>query len=453
MNKEFASMSKKSTATNDASIAIFERLESEVRGYIRSFPILFDRGLGTTLIDADGREYLDFFAGAGALNYGHNNPAFKQPLLDYIERYGIVHGLDLATCAKKAFIEAFERYILKSRGLTYKLQFTGPTGANAVEAALKLARLMTGRSNIVSFTNSFHGVSVGSLAATGNKKYRTAAGFPLAHVTSLPYDGYLGPSLDTIDYFEKLLNDPSSGLDKPAAVILEAVQGEGGINPASFQWLQRLRDLTARHGILMILDDIQAGIGRTGKFFSFEAAEIVPDIVTLSKSLSAIGTPMSLVLLKPELDVWSPSAHSGTFRGNNLAFVTARAALETYWADSKFEDEIARKSAILAEELKSIAKDFPSLGLTVRGRGLMYGLVFQKHHSLPVQISREALRRGLLIETCGGHNEVLRFLVALTIAEADLRRGLSIVRDSIGAVQDTMAKSLAEATPGIEVDT
>ncbi|MER8562747.1 aminotransferase class III-fold pyridoxal phosphate-dependent enzyme, partial [Mesorhizobium sp. M0578] len=161
MNEEVSTMNRKNSPASDASLAIFERLESEVRGYIRSFPVLFDRGVGTTLIDADGREYLDFFAGSGALNYGHNNPAFKKPLLDYIERDGIVHGLDLATSAKKAFIEAFERYILKPRGLTYKLQFTGPTGTNAVEAALKLARLVTGRANIVAFTNAFHGVSAG----------------------------------------------------------------------------------------------------------------------------------------------------------------------------------------------------------------------------------------------------------------------------------------------------
>ncbi|WP_050988450.1 diaminobutyrate--2-oxoglutarate transaminase [Sinorhizobium sp. CCBAU 05631] len=437
--------------TNDTGIAIFERLESEVRGYIRSFPILFDRGIGTTVIDADGREYLDFFAGAGALNYGHNNPAFKKPLLDYIQRDGIIHGLDLATSAKKAFIGAFEKYILKPRGLNYKLQFTGPTGTNAVEAAVKLARQATKRSNIVAFTNAFHGVSAGALAATGNKKYRSAVGYGLAHVTTLPYDGYLGPSVDTLDYFEELLNDPSSGLDKPAAVILEAVQGEGGIRPASLRWLQRLRDLTERHEVLMILDDIQAGVGRTGKFFSFEAAQIVPDIVTLSKSLSAIGTPMSLVLLRPELDVWSPGAHSGTFRGNNLAFVAARAALETYWADSKFEDEIARKSGILADELKSIAYDYPNIGFSVRGRGLMYGLVSQEYDSLPIQIQGEALRRGLVIETCGGRNEVLKFLVALTITEADLRRGLSIVRESIGAVQASMDRSSAESKSATKV--
>ncbi|RWQ12644.1 diaminobutyrate--2-oxoglutarate transaminase [Mesorhizobium sp.] len=437
MNKEFA-------PAKDISLALFDRLESEVRSYVRAFPVLFDRGMGTTLIAADGREYLDFFGGAGALNYGHNNPAFKRALLDYIEHDGIVHGLDLATTAKKAFMEAFEQYVLKPRGLTYKLQFTGPTGTNAVEAALKLARQVTGRSNIVSFTNSFHGVSAGALAATGNKAFRTAVGFPLANVTSLPYEGYLGASVDTIDYFAKLLKDPNSGLDKPAAVIVEAVQGEGGINAASVKWLQGLRDLTSRHEILMILDDIQAGVGRTGKFFSFEAAEIVPDIITLSKSLSAIGAPMALVLIKPELDVWAPAAHTGTFRGNNYAFVTARAALEAYWSDSKFEDEIARKSAILAEELKSIIDDFPKLGLSVRGRGLMYGLVSPKHHSLPALISQEAFRRGLVIETAGSYGEVLKFMTALTITEADLRRGLSIIRDSISAVQDSVASSLRE---------
>lgn len=427
-------MDKLVTTTTDAGLAVFDRLESNVRSYVRAFPALFDRAVGTTLVAADGQEYLDFFGGAGALNYGHNNPAFKKALLDYIERDGIVHGLDLATTAKKAFIEAFEQYILKPRGLTYKLQFPGPTGTNAVEAVLKLARQVTGRSNIVSFTNSFHGESAAALAATGNKEHRAAAGFPLAHVTSLPYEGYLGASVDTIEYFEKLLDDPNSGLDRPAAVILEAVQGEGGINVASVEWLQRLRALTARHGILMILDEIQAGVGRAGKFFSFETAGIVPDIVTLSKSLSAIGTPMALVLIKPEYDVWSPGAHTGTFRGNNYAFVTARAALETYWSDSRFEEEIARKSAVLAKELKSIADDFPKLGLSVRGRGLMYGLLSPKHHSLPALVSQEAFRRGLVIETAGSYGEVLKFMTALTITEVDLRRGLLIIRDSINTV-------------------
>lgn len=417
-----------------AALDVFDRRESEVRGYIRAFPTVFDRAVGSTLIDADGREYLDFFAGAGVLNYGHNNPAFTRALIEYLERDGIIHGLDMATSAKKAFIETFERLVLEPRGLDHKLQFTGPTGTNAVEAALKVARQATGRSTVVAFTNAFHGLSLGALAATGNSHYRGAAGVGLDDIVRLPYDGYLGPDVDTLDLLEKMLDDPGSGLDLPAAVIVEAVQGEGGINVASAPWLQRLREITAARGILLILDEIQAGIGRTGAFFSFEAAGIVPDIVTVSKSISGSGLPMSLVLLRPEVDVWKPGAHTGTFRGNNLAFVSARVALETYWADSTFVDGIAAKSALLAAELERIAAAHPELGFVVRGRGLMYGLACDGDRGLAGRISAEAFRRGLVIETSGAFDEVLKFLPALTIAEDELARGLAIVRESLDTV-------------------
>lgn len=417
-----------------AALDVFDRRESEVRGYIRAFPTVFDRAVGSTLIDADGREYLDFFAGAGVLNYGHNNPAFTRALIEYLERDGIIHGLDMATSAKKAFIETFERLVLEPRGLDHKLQFTGPTGTNAVEAALKVARQATGRSTVVAFTNAFHGLSLGALAATGNSHYRGAAGVGLDDIVRLPYDGYLGPDVDTLDLLEKMLDDPGSGLDLPAAVIVEAVQGEGGINVASAPWLQRLREITAARGILLILDEIQAGIGRTGAFFSFEAAGIVPDIVTVSKSISGSGLPMSLVLLRPEVDVWKPGAHTGTFRGNNLAFVSARVALETYWADSTFVDGVAAKSALLAAELERIAAAHPELGFVVRGRGLMYGLACDGDRGLAGRISAEAFRRGLVIETSGAFDEVLKFLPALTIAEDELARGLAIVRESLDTV-------------------
>ena len=417
-----------------AALDVFDRRESEVRGYIRAFPTVFDRASGSTLVDVDGREYLDFFAGAGVLNYGHNNPAFTRALVGYLEHGGIIHGLDMATSAKKAFIEAFEQYVLTPRGLDHKLQFTGPTGANAVEAALKVARQATGRSNVVAFTNAFHGLSIGALAATGNSTYRDAAGIALGDITRLPYDGYLGADVDTLDLLEKMLDDPGSGLDLPAAVIVEAVQGEGGINVASVSWLQRLRELTAARGILLILDEIQAGVGRTGTFFAFEAAGIVPDIVTVSKSISGSGLPMSLVLLRPEVDVWKPGAHTGTFRGNNLAFVSARVALETYWADSAFTDGVAAKSALLRAELDRIAADHPELGLVPRGRGLMYGLACDGDRTLAGRISAEAFRRGLIIETSGAFDEVLKFLPALTITDDELTRGLAIVRESLDAV-------------------
>ncbi len=417
-----------------ANLDVFDRRESEVRGYVRAFPTVFDRASGSTLVDADGREYLDFFAGAGVLNYGHNNPVFTRALIEYLERDGIIHGLDMATSAKRAFIEAFERYVLEPRGLDHKLQFTGPTGANAVEAALKVARQATGRTNVVAFTNAFHGLSVGALAATGNSTYREAAGMPLDNVTRLPFDGYLGAEVDTLDLLEKMLDDPGSGLDLPAAVIVEAVQGEGGINIASVPWLQRLRALTAARGILLILDEIQAGVGRTGTFFAFEAAGIVPDIVTVSKSISGSGLPMSLVLLRPEVDVWKPGAHTGTFRGNNLAFVSARVALETYWADAEFTDGVAAKSALLRAELDAIAAEHPELGLVPRGRGLMYGLACDGDRTLAGRISKEAFTRGLVIETSGAFDEVLKFLPALTITEDELRAGLAIVRESLDAV-------------------
>ncbi|QEO13837.1 diaminobutyrate--2-oxoglutarate transaminase [Agromyces intestinalis] len=427
--------SETAAATASAtSLDVFNRRESEVRGYVRAFPTVFDRATGSTLVDADGREYLDFFAGAGVLNYGHNNPAFTAALVEYLERGGIIHGLDMATSAKKAFIEAFERFILEPRGLAHKLQFTGPTGANAVEAALKIARTATGRATVVAFTNAFHGLSLGSLAATGNSHYRGAAGVGLDDVARLPYDGYLGPDVDTLDLFEKMLDDAGSGLDLPAAVIVEAVQGEGGINVASASWLQRLRRITEERGILLILDEIQAGVGRTGAFFAFEESGIVPDLVTVSKSISGSGLPMSLLLLRPEVDVWKPGQHTGTFRGNNLAFVSARVALETYWADDAFMRQVAAKSALLRGELEQIAAEHPEQGFTVRGRGLFQGLVCDGDRTLASRVSKEAFTRGLVIETSGAFDEVLKFLPALTITDDELRRGLAIVRESLAAV-------------------
>ena len=422
-----------SDTASDTALDVFDRRESEVRGYVRAFPTVFDRATGSTLVDADGREYLDFFAGAGVLNYGHNNPAFTRALIEYLERDGIIHGLDMATSAKKAFIEAFERLVLAPRGFDYKLQFTGPTGANAVEAALKVARQATGRSTVVAFTNGFHGLSLGALAATGNSHYRSAAGVGLDDIARLPYDGYLGTEVDTLDLFEKMLDDSGSGLDLPAAVIVEAVQGEGGVNIASPAWLRRLREITAARGILLILDEIQAGVGRTGAFFAFEESGIVPDLVTVSKSISGSGLPMSLVLLRPEVDVWKPGQHTGTFRGNNLAFVSARVALETYWTDSAFTDGVTAKSAMLRAELERIAADHPDQGFVVRGRGLFYGIACDSDRTLAGRISAEAFRRGLVIETSGAFDEVLKFLPALTITEEELGRGLAIVRESLDA--------------------
>jgi diaminobutyrate-2-oxoglutarate transaminase len=412
------------------SMDVFERRESEVRGYIRAFPAVFTSAKGSRLIAEDGTEYIDFFAGAGTLNYGHNNDNFKQALLDYIEQDGIVHGLDMATSAKRGFLEAFEQHILAPRGLDYRVQFTGPTGANTVEAALKLARIATGRSNVIAFTNAFHGVSLGAVAATAGSGFRKAAGVDLGNVTRMPYDGYLGADFDTLDLLERMLDDASGGVDTPAAVIVETVQGEGGINVASREWLQHLRKLTADRDILLIVDDIQVGVGRTGQFFSWEDAGIVPDLVTLSKSIGGYGLPMALLLIRPDLDVWKPGQHSGTFRGLNLAFVAARRAIETYWTTDEFERGIAERSEVLREELEKLAAEHPELELEVRGRGLVYGVESKADRSWAGRMSKEAFKNGVIIECAGSDDQVLKFLPPLVIEVDELRAGVDVLARS-----------------------
>ena len=313
----------------------FARLESEVRGYCRSFPAVFEKAEGDLLMDEDGNKYIDFFAGAGVLNYGHNPSVIKPHLMCYIAENGITHALDMATTAKRELLLTLEQLILKPRRLDYKVMFPGPTGTNAVEAALKLARKVTGRQNVIAFTNGFHGMTLGSLALTGNSGKRSGAGVPLNNVTHLPYCDYFGTEVDTLAVLDKYLCDSSSGMELPAAIVVETVQAEGGVNVGSRLWLQGLAKLAKRHGILLIIDDIQVGCGRTGPFFSFEPFVIEPDLVCLSKSLSGYGLPLSLVLMKPELDQWDPGEHNGTFRGHNLAFVAATAALKEFWKDER----------------------------------------------------------------------------------------------------------------------
>jgi len=405
---------------------VFDRIESEVQSYARNFPVLFNKAKGSYLYDEDGNAYLDFLAGAGTLNYGHNNPVLKEKLLAYLSEDYIVHGLDMHTVAKRNFLNMFEEVILKPRNMEYIMQFTGPTGTNAVEAALKIARNITGRTNIVSFTNGFHGVTLGALAVTGNSHHRDAAGIDLPGATVMPYDGYMGDGVSTVEYMEKQITDSSSGVDLPAAVIVETVQGEGGINAASFEWLQELQQFCRKYEILLIVDDIQAGCGRTGTFFSFDEAGIQPDIITLSKSLSGYGLPFSVVLMKPELDQWKPGEHNGTFRGHNPAFVTATAALDHYWRDKTFSNEIKKKGDIIAQAFTAIADKHGSEWFTTTGRGMMRGLVCNSG-KLADAITTEAFKQKLVIETSGADSQVVKTLCPLTISEKDLRKGLDIV--------------------------
>ena len=419
---------------------LFKSTESEVRVYSRAFPVMFKRAKNAHLYTEDGREYLDFLAGAGSLNYGHNNDALKKELLRYIESDGVSQSLDLFTTAKHDFMAAYKKYILDPRGLNYKMQFTGPTGTNSVEAAMKLARKVKGRTGIISFTNGFHGVTMGAVAATGNKHHRGGVGTPLGNVNFMFYDGYLGESVDTLEVMDKLLCDHSSGVEVPAAVIVEAVQGEGGLNAARASWLQGLEKLCRKHDMLLILDDIQAGNGRTGEFFSFEFAGIRPDIVTVSKSLSGYGLPMALVLFKPELDVWGPGEHNGTFRGNNMAFVTARAAVETYWKDDTFANDVKAKTRVLGDALQAICDRYPGQ-FRVKGRGLMRGIA-ARNPEVTGPITRRAFELGLIIETSGPNDEVIKCLMPLTIATEDLKKGAAILAQSVDEImQESFSKA------------
>ncbi|HWE91862.1 MAG TPA: diaminobutyrate--2-oxoglutarate transaminase [Pseudonocardiaceae bacterium] len=412
---------------------IFESLESEVRGYSRDWPAVFDRATGSWLYDENGRAYLDFFAGAGALNYGHNNPVLKRALMEFLAEDRVIHGLDMWTATRREFLHTFQDLVLKPRQLDYKVQFPGPAGATAVEAALKLARKATGREAVVNFTNGFHGMTLGALSVTGNSMKRGGAGIPLVHATPMPYDHYLDGQVTDFLWFERLLADSGSSLNTPAAVIVETVQGEGGINVARAEWLRGLSELCQRHGILLIVDDVQMGCGRTGPFFSFEIAGIQPDIVCLSKSISGFGSPMALTLLRSDLDIWEPGEHNGTFRGYNPAFVTAAQALRTYWSDDTLHQSTLAKGELVNTKLTEIANSQPGVPITTRGRGLARGLVFDSGE-LAGKIAAAAFERGLLIETAGPESEVVKLMPPLTVTEDELTHGLELLADAVRAI-------------------
>ncbi len=419
---------------------IFEELESNVRGYVRSFPVVFDTAQGAHLYDEQGNCFIDFFAGAGTLNYGHNNPVIKQALIEYLERDSIVHSLDKATVAKRSFLQKFHDTILAPRNLEYKIQFTGPTGTNAVETALKLARMVKRRSNIIAFTNGYHGLTMGALAVTGNDFYRDESYGARNNADSLPFDGYLGADVDTVDYLRKFISDGSSGVDTPAAIIVETIQGEGGVNVASLEWLRKLEQLCRDFDILLIIDDIQVGNGRTGTFFSFEEAGIKPDMVTLSKSIGG-GLPMAILLMRPELDQWQPGEHTGTFRGNNLAFVAATKQL-AYWDNDDLSKTVAHKGNIMQQELERIAGKHPQLEIKVRGRGMIWGIEFSPQ-GFAEAVAAKAFEKKLVIETAGAESQVVKFLPPLIIEEEALREGLQIIEEAIDELTQEKANSLS----------
>jgi diaminobutyrate-2-oxoglutarate transaminase len=410
---------------------IFDQLESEVRFYCRDFPAVFNKAKGSIIYTAEGRSYIDFLCGAGALNYGHNNEYIKQKLVDYLQSDALIQGLDLYTIAKKTFLETLHREILQPKGLAYKVQFCGPTGANGVEAALKLARKVKNRAGIFAFMGGYHGMTLGSLAVSAQRTARAGAGVSLGNVNFMPYpEGSMG-SLDTIEYMETVLTDERSGIEMPAAVICETVQAEGGVNVAPVEWLRRLRALCDRHDLLLICDDVQVGCGRTGPFFSFERAEIVPDMVILSKSISGYGLPMAILLIKPELDLWKPGEHSGTFRGHQLAFVAGSAALD-YRKAANLEAAAKQRESYVRAFLEDEIQPLNGL-LKIRGLGLIWGIDLScvGDPELAGKVITRCFDAGLMIERSGRQGQVIKLLPALNIEMDVLQEGCKLLRKAL----------------------
>lgn len=407
---------------------IFEQRESNVRSYCRSFPVVFHRAKGSIIYSESGREYIDFLAGAGALNYGHNNDYIKQRVMSYLDADAIAHGLDMYTSAKEKFLAKFSEAVLIPKKLDYRVQFCGSTGTNAVEAALKLARKVTKRTGIFSFMGAYHGMTLGSLSISGNKAIRSGAIGTSNNVTFMPFPYGFMETFDTIGYIESVLSDINSGIEKPAAIIFETVQAEGGVVVAPIEWMQKLRELCDKHEILLICDDIQVGCGRTGPFFSFERANIVPDMVVLSKSISGYGFPMSLLLIKPDLDVWSPGEHTGTFRGNQLAFVGGTAALE-YREITSLEQEVKVKESFLKTFFSEQIAPF-SEKIDVRGLGLIWGIdLAYLGEAIVKKITARCFELGLIVERVGRNDTVIKILPSLNIEMSILHKGCYIIKE------------------------
>ena len=407
---------------------VFEKNESEVRSYCRKYPVIFDKGLNSELYSVDGRRYIDFLAVAGSMNYGHNNPEIKDKILTYLKDDHVINMMDMYTSAKEEFLSTFSSKILEPRGLNYKVMCCGPTGTNAVEAAIKLARKNTKRTEVLAFGGGFHGMTLGSLALTTDKVSREGASLPLTNVTHIPYEGTQG--IDSIAYLKWVLTDDHSGVDKPAAIILETVQAEGGINVASVEWLKEVYQICKDNDIIMIVDDIQVGNGRTGTFFSFERAGIKPDMVVLSKSISGFGMPMAILLIRPDLDIFRPAEHNGTFRGNQLSFVGATAGIN-YYVEHSMDKVVQRKAKMISDFLESEIIPL-NKNLSYRGIGFIWGIDFNAIDStLALKVVHKAFDNGLIMEVAGRKDGVLKIMPPLTIQDDILNEGLNVMKESI----------------------
>ncbi|WP_265582660.1 diaminobutyrate--2-oxoglutarate transaminase [Streptomyces ferrugineus] len=392
--------------------------------------MVFTRAKGPHLFTEDGRRILDFFSGAGALNYGHNDEAMTEALVSHLRSGGVLHGLDLYTATKRDLLHTIQDCLLTPRGWDYKVQFCGPTGADASEAAIKLARKVTGRRGILAFNGSYHGMTAGALAVSGARRLR-AYGSPGANAetTFVPYENSMYGPFDSLAHLDRLVEEAGSAFELPAAVIVESVQIQAGVFAASAEWLRGVREWTERHGVLLICDEVQSGCGRAGDFFAFDHAGIVPDIVTTAKSISGNGLPMALLFMKRELDVWEPGEHTGTFRGNQLAFITAKIALE-YWQNEEFRQHLAEN----ASALDGFARQATQLDAPVKLRwtGMLAGIDFGLGNlDAAARAQALCLDAGVLVERCGPNGEVVKLMPPINTPTDVLTEGFTAVLDVI----------------------
>jgi diaminobutyrate-2-oxoglutarate transaminase len=414
-------------------------VESNARSYPRRIPLELKRAQGIHVQDSEGRWFIDCLAGAGTLALGHNHPEVVQAMRATLDGQRPLHTLDLMTEAKDEFINELFALLPPEFAKDARIQFCGPAGTDAVEAALKLVRTATGRSNLMAFHGAYHGMTQGALGLMGNlgpKGYLDGLASS-AQFLPFPYDyrcpfGVGGEAGERIGlhYIENQLTDPESGVLKPAGMILETLQGEGGVVPASANWLREVRRITRDAGVPMILDEIQCGVARTGKPFAFQHADIVPDVLVLSKAIGG-SQPMAVVVYNKSLDVWKPGSHAGTFRGNQLAMVAGSTTLRIV-REQQLDQHAAAMGERLAGHLRALQKDYPQRG-DVRGQGLMLGVEmvnlegradalgrFPQNGELASKIQRECLKRGLIIEVGGRHSSVIRFLPPLIVTAAQI---------------------------------
>nr|WP_093713682.1 diaminobutyrate--2-oxoglutarate transaminase [Actinacidiphila alni] len=431
--------------------------ESAARTYARSLPVVPVRARGMTVEAADGRRYLDCLSGAGTLALGHNHPVVLEAIRGVLDSGAPLHVLDLATPVKDAFTTALFETLPPELAEHGRIQFCGPAGTDAVEAAIKLARTATGRGGLLAFSGAYHGMTAAALAATGDTAVRGTVGEPDARVTRLPYPydyrcpfgvgGDRGAELSA-RWTAHLLDDPKGGVQPPAAMLLEAVQGEGGVIPAPDDWLRKMREITAARGIPLVVDEVQTGVGRTGTFWAVERSGIVPDVMVLSKAIGG-SLPLAVIVYRDELDVWRPGAHAGTFRGNQLAMAAGTATLR-YVRENALHERAEAVGARMLSRLRGLAAHHPCIG-DVRGRGLMIGVELvdteadpDDYGALPAapqlaaRVQQEALRRGLIVELGGRHGAVVRLLPPLTITD-----------EQAEAVLDRLAAAVATASTAV----